>query len=99
MRINKCEINKYDDAVLQTNPSVHQISKRWKNDQWGECDVASIPDDGVLEAQFVSGLLDLLYKPGLRPHEVLDKLGDPPDGWVTMQAVQAWRQVFRDCQW
>lgn len=61
--------------------------------------MASSPDDGVLEAEFGSSLLDLLLQPGLRPHQVLDELGDPPDGRVTMQAVQAWRQVFGDSQW
>lgn len=56
------------------------------------------PDDGVLEAQLGGALLDLLLQPGLRPHQVLDELGDPPDGRVAVQAVQARGQVLGDGQ-
>lgn len=41
--------------------------------------LVSLPDDRVFEAQLGGGLLDLLLQPGLRPHQVLDKLGHPPD--------------------
>lgn len=61
--------------------------------------MACSPDNWVLEAQFGSCLLDFLFQPGLWPHQVLDELGHPPDRGVTMQALQAWRQVFRDGQW
>ena len=57
-----------------------------------------LPDDGVFEAQLCGGLLDLLLQPRLRAHQVLDKLGHPPDGGVAMQTVQAWGQVLRDSQ-
>lgn len=75
------------------------LPQQQSRNPWGECDVVSSPNDGVLEAQFGSGLLNLLFQPGLRSHKVLDELGDPPDGRVTMQAVQAWCQVFGDSQW
>lgn len=61
-------------------------------------DAEPSPDDGVLEAELGGALLDLLLQPGLWPHQVLDELGDPPDGWVAMQAVQARGQVLRDGQ-
>ena len=60
--------------------------------------VVSLPDDGVLEAQLLRGLLDLLLQLALRAHQVLDELRHPPDGGVSVQAVQALGQVLRDGQ-
>lgn len=57
-----------------------------------------LPNDGMFEAQLGGALLDLLLQPCLRTHQVLHKLGHPPDGGVAMQTLQAWRQVFRDRQ-
>lgn len=55
-----------------------------------------LPNYGVFEAQLGSGLLDLLLKPRLRTHQVLDKLGHPPYGRVAVQTLQAWGQVLGD---
>lgn len=58
----------------------------------------SLPDDGVFKAQLGGALLDLLLQPRLRAHQVLDKLGHPPDGGVAVQTMQARRQVLGDRQ-
>lgn len=55
-----------------------------------------LPNYRVFEAQLGSGLLDLLLKPRLRTHQVLDKLGHPPYGRVAVQTLQAWGQVLGD---
>lgn len=55
-----------------------------------------LPNYGVFEAQLGSGLLDLLLKPRLRTHQVLDKLGHPPYRRVAVQTLQAWGQVLGD---
>lgn len=78
---------------------IEKLKRKARKNTKGKCHVASSPDNGVLEPQFGSCLLDLLFQPGLRPHQVLDELGHPPDRGVTMQAVQAWRQVLGDGQW
>lgn len=57
-----------------------------------------LPDDGVLEAQLGSALLDLLLQPRLWSDQVLDKLRHPPDRGVAVQTLQPWSQVLRDGQ-
>ena len=52
----------------------------------------------MFEAQLGRALLDLLLQPRLRAHQVLDKLGHPPDGGVAMQTVQARGEVLGDRQ-
>ena len=52
----------------------------------------------MFEAQLGGGLLDLLLQPGLRAHQVLDKLGHPPDGGVAVQPLQAGGQVLGNRQ-
>lgn len=70
--------------------------------KWKACELERsgvfLPDDGVLEAQLGSALLDLLLQPSLRSDQVLDKLRHPPDGGVAMQTLQTWSQVLRDGQ-
>lgn len=57
-----------------------------------------LPNDGMFETQLGGSLLDLLLQPCLRAHQVLDELGHPPDGGVTVQTLKAWGQVLWDCQ-
>lgn len=58
----------------------------------------SLPDDGVFEAQLNGALLNLLLEPRLWSHQILDKLGHPPNGGVAMQTMQTRGQVLRDRQ-
>lgn len=58
----------------------------------------SLPDDGVFKAQLSGGLLDLLLQPRLRSHQILDKLGHPPDRGVAVQTMQSRSQVLGDRQ-
>lgn len=76
-------------VLITTEKKPHSVS----------CDIsASLPDDGMFEAQLGGALLDLLLQPRLWAHQVLDKLGHPPDGGVAVKTMQARAQVLRDGQ-
>ena len=52
----------------------------------------------MFEAQFDAGLLHLLLQPGLRTHQILHKLRNPPDRRVAMETLEPGGQVLRDGQ-